>query len=101
MKTPHRIKLFTTEGTDIFNPVTGEYEVVAGEYKTVPCFVNTISKLRVFEEYGNRIDKVISCRFAQEQATFIKAEYNGELYTTIEAIDAPIKGAIRLRRVVE
>ena len=38
------------------------------------------------------------CRFSQEQKPFDYALYEGKKYYPIEQIDAPIKGAIRLKR---
>ena len=64
----------------------------------VPCLINFITQAKVFEEYGNRTDKVMIARFNQEQAPFDYAEYKGETFHPIEKIDAPIKGAIRLKR---
>ena len=101
MKTPHRIKLYIDKGTPKYNPTTGEYDQVEGTYKVVPCFVNAISQSKVFEEYGDRTQKIIVCRFNQEQVAFVQAEYQGALYEPVEAIDAPIKGSVRLRKVVE
>lgn len=101
MKTPHRIKLYIDKGTPKYNPITGEYDQLEGMYKVVPCFVNAISQSKVFEEYGDRTQKIIVCRFNQEQGAFVQAEYKGELYEPVEAIDAPIKGSVRLRKVVE
>lgn len=101
MKTPHRIKLYIDKGTPKYNPTTGEYDQAEGTYKVVPCFVNAISQSKVFEEYGDRKQKIIVCRFNKEQGPFNQAEYKGELYEPVEAIDAPIKGSVRLRKVVE
>lgn len=101
MKTPHRIKLYIDKSTPKYNPTTGEYDRAEGVYKVVPCFVNAISQSKVFEEYGDRTQKIIVCRFNQEQEPFNQAEYQGALYEPVEVIDAPIKGSIRLRKVVE
>ncbi|WP_185760890.1 hypothetical protein [Streptococcus gordonii] len=49
--------------------------------------------------YGNRKDVIISCRFQQEQAPFRQAIFENDIYEPIEAIDAPIKGAVRLKKV--
>ena len=101
MKTPHHIKLLIGKGIPEYNPSTGEYDQVEGLYKVVPCLINAISQSKVFEEYGDRTQKIIVCRFNQEQEPFVQAEYKGELYEPIEAIDAPIKGSVWLRKVVE
>ena len=101
MKTPHHIKLLIGKGIPKYNPITGEYDQVEGTYKVVPCFVNAISQSKVFEEYGDRTQKIIVCRFNQEQKPFNQAEYQGALYEPVESIDAPIKGSVRLRKVVE
>ena len=98
MKTPHTIDLYVTTGETIFNPVTGQHEETPAIVKQVPCLINFITQAKVFEEYGNRTDKVMIARFNQEQAPFDCAEYKGETYHPIEQIDAPIKGAIRLKR---
>ncbi|MDK6688323.1 hypothetical protein QP246_02475 [Aerococcus urinae] len=49
--------------------------------------------------YGDRKDKVLAVRFNQAPPAFDYALYQGEKYTPIERIDAPVKGAIHLRRV--
>lgn len=102
MKTPHRINLILTEGTQKYNPRTGTFETTDGErLNDVPCLVNYISQAKVFEEYGDRNNRVIIARFMQEQPPFEQAEYDGKRFEPIERIDAPIKGAIRLKEVVE
>lgn len=98
MKTPHRIVLICG-GRKKYNPESDSYEMEARKTITVPCLVNKVTQLKVFENYGNRTDTVISCRFQKEQAPFSQAVYNGDTYEPIEAIDAPIKGAVRLKKV--
>lgn len=98
MKTPHRITLICG-GRKKYNPETDGYETQARKTVTVPCFVNKVSQAKVFENYGNRTDTVIICRFQKEQAPFTQAVYEGNTYEPIEAIDAPIKGAVRLKKV--
>lgn len=100
MKTPHRITLI--RGKNIhgkYNPNTDSYEKGVENRKTVPCLINFIRQAKVFEEYGNRNEVVMICRFQQEQTPFYQAEYKGFLYEPLESIDAPIKGAVRLKRV--
>lgn len=98
MKTPDRITLICG-GRKKYNPESDSYEMEARKTLTVPCLVNKVTQLKVFENYGNRTDTVISCRFQKEQAPFTQAVYNGDTYEPIEAIDAPIKGAVRLKKV--
>lgn len=98
MKTPHRITLISG-GRKKYNPEKDSYEMEARKTITVPCLVNKVTQLKVFENYGNRTDTVISCRFQKEQAPFSQAVFNGDTYEPIEAIDAPIKGAVRLKKV--
>lgn len=98
MKTPHRITLICG-GRKKYNPETDEYETQARKAVTVPCLVNKISQSKVFENYGNRTDTVIICRFLKEQAPFTQAIFERDTYEPIEAIDAPIKGAVRLKKV--
>lgn len=98
MKTPHRITLICG-GRKKYNPESDSYEMEARKTIKVPCLVNKVTQLKVFENYGNRTDTVISCRFQKEQAPFSQAVYNGDTYEPIEAIDAPIKGAVRLKKV--
>lgn len=98
MKTPHRITLIHG-GRKKYNPETDSYEMEARKTIIVPCLVNKVSQSKVFENYGNRTDTVISCRFQKEQAPFSQAVFNGDTYEPIEAIDAPIKEAVRLKKV--
>ena len=98
MKTPHRIILICG-GRKKYDPETDSYEMEARKTITVPCLVNKVSQSKVFELYGNRTDVIISCRFQQEQAPFTQAVYKRDTYEPIEAIDAPIKGAVRLKKV--
>lgn len=100
MRTPHRITL--SRGVNImgrYNPETDSYDTGTTEYQTVPCLVSVLSQTKVFEDYGNRTDKVISCRFMRPQAPFYRAEFEGRTYEPIETITAPIKGAVRLKEV--
>lgn len=100
MKTPHRITLVYTEETQPkYNPITNEYERTDTNTTTVPCFANYVTKQRVFEQYGDRKDRVLIVRFNQEQEPFDQAIFKGKSYLPIESIDAPIKGAIRLKEV--
>jgi len=98
MKTPHRITLICG-GRKKYNPEKDSYETQVRKTVTVPCLVNKVSQSKVFELYGNRTDVIISCRFQQEQAPFTQAVYKRDTYEPIEAIDAPIKGAVRLKKV--
>lgn len=98
MKTPHRITLICG-GRKKYNPEKDSYEMEARKTITVPCLVNKVTQLKVFESYGNRTDTVISCRFQKEQAPFTQAIFDRDTYEPIEAIDAPIKGAVRLKKV--
>lgn len=98
MKTPHRIALICG-GRKKYNPEKDSYEMEARKTIIVPCLVNKVTQSKVFELYGNRTDTVISCRFQKEQAPFSQAVFNGDTYEPIEAIDAPIKGAVRLKKV--
>ena len=103
MKTPHTITLiYGEEPQKVFNPHTGRYED-KGDVRgvQVPCLFNFISQEQQFVQYGTRNEKVAIVRFNQEQKPFIKAYYKDDPFVPIEAIDAPIKGAVRLRRVVE
>ena len=93
MKTPNRIILIRGE-REKYNPEKDIYESQGRSTKPVPCLVNKVSQSKVFELYGNRTDVIISCRFQQGQAVFENA-----IYEPIEAIDAPIKGAVRLKKV--
>lgn len=98
MKTPNRITLIRGE-REKYNPEKDIYESQGRSTKPVPCLVNKVSQSKVFELYGNRTDVIISCRFQQEQAPFRQAVFENAIYEPIEAIDAPIKGAVRLKRV--
>lgn len=98
MKTPHRITLICG-GRKKYNPEKDSYEMEARKTIIVPCLVNKVTQSKVFESYGNRTDTVIICRFQKEQAPFTQAVYEGNTYEPIEAIDAPIKGAVRLKKV--
>ena len=96
IKTPHRITLVESYQEPVYNPKTGDYDEVIGLKKTVPCLVNFINQAKIFEEYGNRTDKVMICRFNNRQGPFQKAIYAGEEYVPVEMIDIP-KKAVRLK----
>ena len=100
MKTPHTITLiYGEQERPKYDPVTGTYKPVEGTLKETPCFANYVTQERVFEQYGDRKHRVLVVRFNQEQKPFTEAVYNGKTYRPIEQIDAPIKGAVRLREV--
>lgn len=99
MKTPHRIALCRNGTVQKYNPETDSYDETSGIETLVPCLVNFISQAKVFEEYGNRSEKIMICRFQQEQKPFQYAIYDGSRYEPLDAIDAPIKGAVRLKKV--
>lgn len=99
MKTPHTIKLYPIYKEPEFDPITGGYTAAGNTYSQTLCLINFISQARVFELYGSRTEKVMICRFNQEQQPFEMAEYDGQKYKPIEAIDAPTKGAVRLKAV--
>lgn len=99
MKTPHRIELIRSESVAQYDPVTDSYTEPESHGVIVPCLVNYITQAKAFEEYGSREEKILICRFMQEQKPFLKAKYNDKTYVPIEAIDAPIKGAVRLKEV--
>lgn len=99
MKTPHRITLIRETEAPKYNPETDEYENQGGQSETVPCLVNFIRQARVFKDYGNQTDTVMICRFQQEQKPFATAIYDGSKYVPMDQIDAPIKGAVRLKKV--
>lgn len=98
MKTPHRITLIRGENIQgRYNPVTDTYETGITNRQTVPCFVTETRNAKVFEEYGDRNLKLITCRFMQPQAPFASAEFNGKTYTPLETLTGLIKGSIRLK----
>lgn len=99
MKTPQRIVLFKDDVTERYNPITDTYEEQESEYVEVPCLINFINQSKTFQDYGNRTDYVMICRFMQEQEPFKKALYNEEYFIPLESINAPIKGAVRLKKV--
>lgn len=99
MKTPHRIELFRGDFKSDYDPITDTYVEQESQGVIVPCLVNYITQAKVFDDYGNREDRVIICRFMQEQNPFLKAKYNDKTFVPIETIDAPIKGAVRLKEV--
>ena len=83
MKTPNRIILIRGE-REKYNPEKDIYESQGRSTKSVPCLVNKVSQSKVFELYGNRTDVII---------------FENAIYEPIEAIDAPIKGTVRLKKV--
>lgn len=99
MKTPHRITLVRGGSGPKYNPETDGYDETKGAETIVPCLVNFISQAKVFETYGSRTDKIMICRFQQEQEPFATAIYAGSKYVPLDQIDAPIKGAVRLKKV--
>lgn len=99
MKTPHRITLVRGSSPPKYNPVTDSYDGSGGSQTTVPCLVNFISQAKVFELYGSRNEKIMICRFQQEQKPFQSAIYDDGKYIPMDQIDAPIKGAVRLKKV--
>lgn len=99
MKTPHRITLIRETEQPKYNPETDSYEAAEGQKKVVPCFVNFIQQAKVLKEYGNQTDVVMICRFQQKQKPFATAIYDGCKYVPMDQIDAPIKGAVRLKKV--
>ena len=103
MKTPHTITLiYGEESEPEYNWKTGEYEEVSGGFELqVPCLFNFISQEQQFRSYGSKHEKMAIVRFMQEQEPFTHARYKDDLYKPYDAIDAPVKGAVRLVRVVE
>ena len=103
MKTPQTITLiYSGESYTEYNWRTGEYEEVGEGFELqVPCLFNFISKEQQFREYGTKQERMAIVRFMQEQEPFTHARYKDDLYKPYDAIDAPIKGAVRLVRVVE
>lgn len=103
MKTPHRLTLLI--GSNIhgkYNPVTDSYEQGSIKKIVLPCLVNVISNSKQLKDYGSQTEKVISCRFMQEvKQPFSRAIFDNEIYERMDSIDAPIKGAVKLKRVVE
>ncbi|HFR4575976.1 TPA: hypothetical protein ACHWJ6_000306 [Streptococcus suis] len=99
MKTPHRITLIRGEVAPRYNPDTNSYDETEGDETVVPCLLNFISQARVLKEYGNQTDVIMICRFQQEQEPFQYAIYDGSRYEPLDAIDAPIKGAVRMKKV--
>ena len=99
MKTPHTIRLYQTYIEPAFDPVTGDYTSPVNDYVSRPCLINFVTQAKGFQLYGSRTDRVMICRFSQEEPPFNLAEYNGKRYRPIEAIDAPVKGAVRLKEV--
>lgn len=98
MKTPHRITLIRGGQPARYDPEADSYQEVPGTETVVPCLVNFVSQAKVFEAYGNRTEKVMICRFQQEQAPFQFAIYQSDRYELLDQIDAPIKGAVRLKK---
>lgn len=99
MKTPHLINLYKRIGKSQYDPVTDTYtDHYSGPIRT-HCLANYISQQRVFEMYGDRVSRVLIARFNQAQEPFDLAEYDGRTFKPIETLDAPIKGAVRLKEV--
>ena len=103
MKTPHTITLNYGDAlVPEYNWETGEYEETGEVFEIqVPCLFNFISQEQQFRSYGSKQEKMAIVRFMQEQDPFARARYKGDLYKPYDAIDAPVKGAVRLVRVVE
>lgn len=99
MKTPHTIKLIKKSEKPVFDPIIGDYVGGYADALEVPCLANYISQQRVFEMYGDRVSRVLIARFNQAQEPFDLAEYDGRTFKPIETLDAPIKGAVRLKEV--
>lgn len=98
MKTPHTIVLSYGESKK-YKPETGEYEIVGAVTKTVPCFVNFISKAKLFKEYGTHNEKVAIVRFNQKIRPFNHALFNDDKFIIEDGIDAPIKDSYRIKKV--
>ena len=101
MRTPNRITLFYGYETPKFNPRTGKYDAPNYTEIIMPCLVTVMSNEKVYEEYGNRTDKVISVRFLSEIENFTRAEYDGEEYELIGDRHPLRKEAIHMRRVAK
>lgn len=103
MKTPHTITLIYGDEPHMeYDWRTGEYKEIGGGFEVqVPCLFNFISQEQQFRSYGSKQEKMAIVRFMQEQDPFTHARYKGDLYKPYDAIDAPVKGAVRLVRVVE
>lgn len=99
MKTPHRITLIRGAEAPKYNPATDSYDAAEGREEVVPCLVNFIQQAKVLKDYGNQTDVVMICRFQQEQKPFATAIYDGIKYVPMDQIDAPIKGAVRFKKV--
>ena len=101
MKTPNTIDLVTSGGVKKYDPVSDRYIEPDYQVKSVPCLANYLSQQRIFELYGNRTDRVLTVRFNQKQEPFDKAFFDGKTFVPVDAIDAPIKGSVRLKEVVQ
>ena len=101
MKTPHRITLVRGETVGVYNPETSQIEYPETDKTTVPCLVNFISRATVLREYGDIQDNIIICRFNQAQSPFESAIYDSKTFKPMDKIDAPIKGAVRLKEVLQ
>lgn len=102
MKTPHTIELYFDEATEPqYDPVTDSYISDTESPVIVPCFANYISQAKVFELYGSETERVLIARFMQEQPPFVKARIFGKLFRPVDSIDAPVKGAVRMKEVAE
>lgn len=100
MKTPHTINLVRSGGVRRYDPVKDRYIDPDYQVMRVPCLANYLSQQRIFELYGNRTDRVLTVRFNQKQEPFDKAFFDGKTFVPVDAIDAPIKGSVRLKEVV-
>ena len=100
IKTPNMIELVLGDDQPAeFNPITGEYDDPKPKTRHVPCLANYVTQEVVYEQYGNRQDRILVARFLQAQPPFSKAFYDGRSFKPIEAIDAPVKGSVRLKVV--
>lgn len=100
MKTPQTITLKYANSIERYDPITDTYTGSESRLVETPCLANYLSQERIFELYGDRVNRVLVVRFNQEQAPFKEAIYQGRSFVPIESIDAPIKGAVRLKEVV-
>lgn len=102
MKTPNTLEIVVVDAKTVYNPLTQEYDVIEDEVtKKVPCYFTKNSQTRSLQLFGNALLETATARFMQEQEPFTYAYYNGVKYKTIDAIDSPIKGSVRLERVYE
>ncbi|MDK7187930.1 hypothetical protein [Facklamia hominis] len=99
MKTPQTITLKYADSIERYDPITDTYTGSETRLVEIPCLANYLSQERIFELYGDRTNRVLVVRFNQEQVPFKEAIYQGRTFVPIESIDAPIKGAVRLKEV--